>query len=135
MIMRLETIPNTPMKILLEPVYFEFQGQTLKIPVGFAFDWASIPQILNWIIPPNDTNHLQYWLEHDYLYSEVCIECQDRQDADIHYVKDMKPTLLQWIIYTWVRFWGWLSWKKDVNYKKYKITIWKHRDKILKKAK
>ena len=130
--MRVETIPHTPMKILLEPVYFKFGEKTIKIPVGFAFDWASIPQILNWLIPLNDTDHLYWGLQHDYLYSEMCVECDDRQDADIHYVTDMKPTLVQGLIYSWVRLWGWLSWKKDVNYKKYRITISKHREKVLK---
>ena len=119
--MKIFVIPHSPMKMLLEPVYFMFEWETVKIPKGYAFDWASVPRFLSWIYPSNDSDTLQYWLEHDFLYSEVCT-VWTRKQKDKHYVRNMRfiPKIIS---YVWIRLFGWLSYKKDSNYKEYKETI------------
>lgn len=124
--MKAEFIPHTPMKLLLEPHYFDFNNSKLKIPSGFAFDGASIPRIFSFLLKPNDTDSLIAWLEHDFLYSNISWEVK-RKDADILFMLKLSPLLTRLFVYIWVRTWGWYSFKRDRNYQKYKIQIEKAR--------
>ena len=120
--MKTYSIRNTPMKILLESVYFGYKDMTLKIPAGYAFDWLSVPQLFQNIVNMNETNNIEFWAIHDYFYSEACIVSITRKDADKH-LWECIWGLSGLIVYLWVRIWWAFSWKKDRNYKKYKKQI------------
>ena len=121
--MKLFLIKDTPMKILLEDYSFRFNNETLTIEKWFAFDWVSVPQIFCWIFKLNNTNTLIYWMEHDYLYSKLCSKSLNRREADLHYMSRLNPLGTKLLAYAGVRLWGWLSFKKDTNYNKYRTTI------------
>lgn len=116
------SIPNTPMKILLNPVYFEWGKVLHKIPEWYAFDWLSIPSIFQGIVDMNQTNNIKAWLIHDWMYSDLCQLDITRKLSD----KDICDRI--WLpsnilIYIWLRLFWWLSWRKDSNYRKYKEEI------------
>lgn len=120
--LKLYTIPDTPMKLLLESIYFDFNGKTIKIPAWFAFDWPSIPRYLSFVYKPNDSNILKFSIDHDFLYSTLCEE-NNRKEADMHYAKDIEPLRTKILSYIGVRIWGRRWYKKDLNYRKYKTKI------------
>jgi len=127
--MKTYSIQHTPMKILLDPIYFEYNGVTEKIPAGYAFDWLSIPQIFQNVVNMNSTNNTLASLYHDFFYSLVCDIPITRKKADKRLKSDIK-TIGRWLVYIWVRLVGWRSWKQDRNYKKYKIQIDKARKQL-----
>lgn len=116
-------IPNTPMKILLEPYYFNLYGLTVKIPSGYAFDGLSIPRLLQWIVNMNETQNTETALAHDFLYSKLSGIC-DKYEADWYLRDNIKTSKIKsTIIFLWVYyFWG-SSYKTDTNYKKYEKEI------------
>ena len=130
--MKTYSIQHTPMKILLEPIYFQYNGVTEKIPAGYAFDWLSIPQIFQNVVNMNSTNNTLASLYHDYFYSLVCNVPITRKKADMRLLNDIEG-LGRYLIYIGVRLGGWYSWKKDRNYKKYKIQIDKARKQLFSK--
>lgn len=116
------SVPNTPMKILTQPFYFEYDGKTEKIPAWYAYDWLSIPQLFQNVVDMNESNNVVAWLIHDYLYSLACHIIVTRKDADCKLFNDVDG-YGKYAVYIWVRAWWWYSWKKDSNYKKYKKEI------------
>ena len=120
--MKVHYIKHTPMKILLEPVYFQYFWKTLRIPSGFCFDGASVPSFLSWIFPINSSDYLQWALEHDFLYSQICSE-NNRRLADKHYVAKMKPFFRKKIVYFVLWLFGKFSYKEDDNYNRYAYAI------------
>ena len=130
--MKTYAIKHTPMKVLLEPIYFEYNGVTEKIPAGYAFDGLSIPQIFQNVVNMNSTNNTLASLYHDYFFSLVCDIPITRKQADMRLLNDIEG-LGRYLIYIGVRLGGWYSWKQDRNYKKYKIQIDKARKQLLSK--
>ena len=128
--MKAEFIRHTPMKLLIEPYYFDYKWEKLKIPSGFAFDGASIPRIFSFLLKPNDTDSTIAGLEHDFLYSKISWAI-DRKDADLFFILKLSPLLTRIFAYIWVRAFGWYSFKKDRNYKTYKVQIEKARKRLL----
>lgn len=120
--MKTQSIDYTPMKVLIEPIYFDYKGVTYKIPAWYVYDWLSIPQAFQWVVDMNQTENERYWLIHDWFYSQVCDIPISRKEADIE-LKDSIKWISGYIIYIWVRIWGKYSWKKDRNYVKYKQQI------------
>lgn len=116
-------IENTPLEMLLEDYYFEYNWKTLKIPAHFVSDNASIPRVFSFLYRKEDKS--KYWI-HDYFYSKAFEKHGNksisRKDADLKLLFDIK-TWERYPIYYWVRLLGWISWKKDYNYKKYKKAI------------
>ena len=130
--MKTYAIKHTPMKVLLEPIYFEYNGVTEKIPAGYAFDGLSIPQIFQNVVNMNSTNNTLASLYHDYFFSLVCDIPITRKQADMRLLNDIEG-LGRYLIYIGVRLGGWYSWKQDRNYKKYKIQIDKAREQLFSK--
>ena len=130
--MKTYAIKHTPMKVLLEPIYFEYNGVTEKIPAGYAFDGLSIPQIFQNVVNMNSTDNTLASLYHDYFFSLVCYVPITRKEADMRLLNDVEG-LGRYLIYIGVRLGGWYSWKKDRNYKKYKIQIDKARKQLFSK--
>ena len=130
--MKTYAIKHTPMKVLLEPIYFEYNGVTEKIPAGYAFDGLSIPQIFQNVVNMNSTDNTLASLYHDYFFSLVCDIPITRKQADMRLLNDIEG-LGRYLIYIGVRLGGWYSWKQDRNYKKYKIQIDKAREQLFSK--
>ncbi|WP_420153674.1 DUF1353 domain-containing protein, partial [Siphonobacter sp.] len=65
---RLRTVKTTRF-VLYERVGFTYYGQRLEMPWGFKSDFASIPRLLWWLIPPHGLAALPS-VKHDYLYDE-----------------------------------------------------------------
>lgn len=129
--MIVDFIENTPLRVTLEPVYFQSikitttrtsDTYTLKVPPFFFYDSASIPRIIKFL---DDNTHEQAYLIHDFLYSKLS-DTQGvvftRKQADLQLFNDLCGWE-RYIIYAWVRLFGWYSWKKDYNYNKYKTQI------------
>jgi len=131
--MKLWLVPNTPIKILLEDYYFNYEGIVVKIPRWYAFDWLSIPNYLQWIVNMNESDNITDWLIHDFCYSLISPRFITRQWADALLFHRLKDTNKKWraiLIYIWVFYFGCFSWKKDYNYKKYKTLINKERKRL-----
>lgn len=114
-------IPNTPMKIVLEDYYFQYEGRTHKIPTWFAYDGASIPRFVNFLA---DRNHNDITIQgaiHDFLYSKAS-NLYWRYKMDRH-MKENIDWFSQYPIYLWIRSLWWNSYKEDRNYHKYHKEI------------
>ncbi len=120
--MKLVTIKGTPMKMLLEPEYFRYWWQTIKIPAWFSFDGLSIPRLMQWLVDMNSSDNIIAWLIHDWFYSFLSWKEVSRFDSDFDLYErlDFPPNVL---VFIWLRLWWWVAWKKDKNYKKYKKQI------------
>ena len=89
-----------------------WKDKTLMIPKGFETDLASIPTILQSIIPLVG-NHLQAAIVHDLCYrAKVGIS---KNDADEMFYDSMRDLGVGWLkaqtMYRAVRMFGWLSFK------------------------
>lgn len=124
--MKTDNLEGIDMKILLEPHRFSYFGQMLEIEAWFAFDGASVPQFALWLFKPNDNNLLRRALEHDFLYSKCSVDT-NRKKADKHFAQEQKPYIVRLLTYLWVRAWGWIGYKRDLNYNKHKVEIDKYR--------
>lgn len=130
--MKSDFIPNTPMKILLEEHrFFLREWVMVVIPVGFAYDGPSIPQAMQWVIDMNHTENIKAGLEHDFLYSILAKYICNRKEADQHFKKTVHGNVIsKKLVYAWVRGFGWRSYHKDSNYKKYEKEIKEFREKM-----
>lgn len=120
--MYIYAIKDCPMKILLEPIYFEINWRVYKIPEWYAFDWLSIPQYFQGIVNMNQTNNTIVACFHDYTYSRIHNHPITRKESDRKLKKDI-AWFSRHFIYIWIRVWWYFSWKKDTNYHKYKKQI------------
>ena len=123
-------IPNTPMKILLEPYYFNLYGNTIKIPAWYAYDWLSIPRPLQWLVDMNETQNQEAGLSHDFLYSKLSGICSKHKSD--YYLRDNVKTSEKksTIIFLWVYYFWDSSYKTDTNYKKYEKQIKEMREEL-----
>lgn len=123
-------IEHTPMKILLQDYSFDYFGVNMNIKKWFCFDGASVPRLLSFIFKPNDTDTLIAAMIHDYLYSKLSWVI-NRKESDIYFMWKLPWIFTRLFAYIWVRLWGWLSFKKDTNYKKYKEIIKIYREVLI----
>jgi len=123
--LKVSFVPHSPMKIVLEDYYFDYYGNTLKIPRWYAFDWLSIPRILQNLVDMNQSNNIMSWAIHDYLYSQIS-PIQDRRQIDSHFyynIRYINSPFRSALVFIGVYFFGGFSFKKDYNYVKYKKQI------------
>ena len=124
-------VPWTPMKIILEPYYFDFFGQCVKIPAGYAFDGLSIPRELQWLVNMNETQNQEAGLEHDFLYSKLSEKISSKIDSDYHLRYRVKCSKFRaTIIFLWVDYFWKSSYRTDSNYIKYEKEIKNLRKKL-----
>lgn len=127
--MKVEFIPNTPMKILLEEHRFMFGKIMVIIPQGYAFDWLSIPQWLQWVVDMNETENTEAGLHHDFFYSKIGKYICTRKESDQNLKLELKAgKVSKNIVYAGVRVFGKNSYQKDSNYLKYKKEIKAYRE-------
>lgn len=97
---------------LVQPCKFEhITGQTIVIPAGYTTDFASVPQPLWWLIPPNGRS-VNPSVVHDYLYDN---RIGTRKEADLFFLKELKNLVPLWQAYTmfyFVRIFAGSWWKK-----------------------
>jgi len=128
--MKVVFIENTPMKILLEPYYFSINGKSYKIPQWYAFDGLSIPRPCQWLVDMNDTENIEAGLEHDFWYSKI--SGIQKEIIDKHLLQRTRRNngKRAVLVYLWVYFFGFLSYQKDSNYKKYEKEIKQKREEL-----
>jgi len=89
------------------PFEFIAYGQKFVIPVGFTFDFASIPVAFRWLFQPATGKYRMAALCHDYLYTTKTFS---RLYADNFFLDMMKQDGVNWIkrytIYWAVRLGG-----------------------------
>lgn len=100
---------------LIDAVSYDYGLQHFVVPAGFVTDFASIPGIGRMFLPKWGRYGWAAIL-HDYLYSSACPELVSRKEADRMFKTFMKvrdtPLIHTWIIYTAVRLFGWLFYRK-----------------------
>jgi len=127
--MKIELVENSPMKVLLEDYYFEYQGKTVKIPMWYAFDGLSIPRPLQWLVDMNYTENIKAWVEHDFLYSKLSEHISNRDGSDAHLYRNVKASKTRAVlVYLGVYFFGKPSYRTDSNFEIYKKQIQSYRE-------
>lgn len=85
-------------------------GKTIVVPAKFLTDLASIPRILQNLIPVNG-KHRAAAILHDYLYVTQKLL---RAQADALFLEAMKSSgvgaVQRWVMYAAVRAAGWMIW-------------------------
>ena len=80
------------------------------VPIGSRTNFASIPWLLRWLIPPIGRKYRRATLVHDHLCD---LETCPRPIADVVFLVAMADEGLWWVkrypMYFGVRFWGMLS--------------------------
>lgn len=83
------------------------------IPAGYVSDFASVPQVLWWLIPPHGRT-APACIVHDYLYEHKPVNAT-RKQVDVFWLRLLKqsgvPTWQVWTMYIYVRALGWYTWK------------------------
>lgn len=110
---------------------FEYTGlrDKWRIPAGFKTDFASVPKVLWWILPPHG-KHAKAAVVHDWLYvvrpevratklgntwtASTYTRHVTRREADGVFRRIMKECGVGWlrryIMWAGVRLGGWVSW-------------------------
>lgn len=101
---------------LLSPlIYQAASGERITVPVGFLTDLASIPQILQGIVPVNDA-HRDAAVLHDYLF---VVQDRPRADVDALFLEAMRSLGVRCtqrgVMWAAVRLGGLLPWRKNTK--------------------
>ena len=108
---------------VLSPVVYKGKKDTFTINKGFVTDFASVPQLAQWLVPRIGPAITMAALVHDYLYSVLRGECPPLDppisvvDADGIFRRILKEEgasfVTRWIAWAGVR-WGALgeSWRR-----------------------
>lgn len=64
-----------------EPFTFSFGGELITIPAGYTSDFASVPRLLWWLIPPHGMS-AEASIIHDFLYDN---RIGNRDDVDMFF--------------------------------------------------
>lgn len=95
-----------------EPCIFtHITGKKYIIQIGYKTDFASIPQWLWWLIPPNGQS-ANASVVHDYLYDN---KIEERVFADLFFYLELKKSVPLWqarLMYVTVRLLAWSWWNK-----------------------
>jgi hypothetical protein len=98
--------------VLLAPLVWDDGEQVHTVPVGFEFDFASIPQAAQVKLPKNGMFYDRASCLHDWFYATHLV---DRKTADkLFYTAmlvDGTPKFRAWVMYQAVRFGGSAPWK------------------------
>ena len=84
------------------------------IPPGYTSDFASVPQLLWWLVPPHGRT-APACIVHDYLYEHKPVKAT-RKEVDLFWLDLLKKSGVKgwqvWLMYGYVRALGWVNWKK-----------------------
>lgn len=101
--------------ILDEPLAWEANGERIVVPAKFITDLASVPRIVQNIVPVNRA-HRHAAVLHDYLF---VIQDRSREAADKLFLEAMEAVgvgwLMRWTMYLAVRAGGWLPWRRNAE--------------------
>lgn len=97
--------------------------ESIIMPKGRVTDFASVPALLHWLLPPTDKHLMKPSLIHDVLYSEELITNKNtgayftRKESDIEMFKMMMilgaPRWKLFSVYTALRLFGWWGYHYD----------------------
>lgn len=97
------------------PVVWETPEEIIVIPPGFRTDLASIPRLLQAIVPVND-KHREAAILHDYLF---VVQDRPREQVDALFLLAMAAsgvrTTQRVAMYLAVRIGGWLPWQYNAR--------------------
>lgn len=125
-------IDNSPMKILLEDIKYypeEFSLETQIIQKGYSYDGLSIPRVFQWLVNMNLTQNIKAGLIHDFEFSQLTDT--SFREANVRLRKNLDCSFIsRWIVWLWVSTFGYFSFERDSNYKRYKKQIQKAREEL-----
>jgi len=97
---------------LVEPYVFRHvDGNEIEIPRGYTTDFASVPRLFWWFIPPHG-HSAEASVAHDYLYDN---RIGTRLDADLKFYRDLYHVLPKWqsfLMFLTVRLFAKSWWEK-----------------------
>jgi hypothetical protein len=91
---------------------------TIVVPAGFVTDYASIPRLLQAILPPRGKGNRSN-IVHDYLYQTAPIDPRTGRRVTQRAADGVKlagdrllgePWLRRWAMYVGLRLGGWVAW-------------------------
>lgn len=105
--------PGGKTAILVEPLVWDVDQYTIKVPAGFYTDFASVPWPFSMLLPVHDS-YSRAAIVHDYLYwTQLCT----RKEADNILLIGMKMSGVDAVrrdaVYAGVRLGGWVAWKEN----------------------
>jgi hypothetical protein len=96
---------------LTSDLIFDGAREQFRVPAGFVTDFASVPRLLWWLVPPFG-EHTRSAVLHDWLYHAKVV---DRRDADGLFLRCMRmesvPAWRRFAMHAAVRIFGWWAWK------------------------
>jgi len=123
----LKKIPNTNSFEVSQPFYwfvdYDNKKEIITVCEWFKTDFWSIPKPLRIFFNPS---RYIWYIMHDFLYSEIwTIYETNHAWTERHYTRKEADLILletlhlewasfieRWLIYIWVRIWGWFFYKK-----------------------
>jgi len=97
------------------PVVWETPEEIVVIPPGFRTDLASIPRLLQSVVPVNG-KHRPAAILHDYLF---VVQDRPRDQVDALFLRAMAAsgvrTTQRMAMYLAVRLGGWLPWQRNAR--------------------
>lgn len=112
---------------LIAPLIYKGKYDTLTVPAGFVFDFASIPRFATWLVPKLGKYNKAACV-HDYLYitqpesakpllPNASCRKLTRKDADGIFLRIMEEEGVElwrrYIMYFAVRLGGWVGWNRN----------------------
>jgi hypothetical protein len=98
---------------LVCPLVFRTRaGESITVPAGFRTDLASVPRLLQGLVPVNGA-HRPAAVLHDYLF---VVQDRPRAEVDRIFLDAMEDTgtraTQRWVMWVAVRVGGWLPWRR-----------------------
>jgi hypothetical protein len=94
---------------LVEPLGYQGRDDAFTVPAGFTTDFASVPQVLTWLVPRYG-RYTKAAILHDYLWRECAQGRFGWADADGILRRAMRelqvPLLRRWLMWAAVRLAG-----------------------------
>ena len=95
---------------LVQPLEYRGRDRRITVPAGTITDFASTPRML-WVLLPPFGRYMRAAVVHDHLYRTKGV---DRRTADRIFFRIMVESRTRifraLLMYTAVRWFGWLSW-------------------------
>ena len=124
----LEYIDGGAWKLVRPFGYCANDATEVRVPAGFVTDFASVPRPFWPLLPPTGA-YGKAAVIHDWLYSHRIVDdvitpallqhgsrLVDRAEADRIFREAMRQLgvgrLTAWTMYSGVRSWGWVTWRK-----------------------
>lgn len=83
---------STRFELVEDYCFRHISGDLIRIPAGYRSDFASVPRVLWWFIPPHGFS-AEASVIHDYLYDN---QIGSRLDADLKFYRDLFLVVPRW---------------------------------------